>query len=440
MKKRILSFMLVSVMMATALIGCGNSGGGSQSSSGSKTDTPSGGSTGETTEAISGEIRHAFWDAAQQPYLEACAAAFKEEYPDVNIVFEPNTWDDYWTKLEAAATGGSMADVFWMNGPNIAKYAKGGILMSAEDLISKYGLNTADYPAGLVDLYNIDGVQYGLPKDFDTIGLWYNKKLFDEAGVDYPTDDWTFEDMQAAAKALTKADGSVYGMVAGFDTQSGYYSPVYAAGGKIISDDKKTSGYSDPATQKGIELWASFIKDGTSPSQASIEETTANIQFLNGAAAMSFQGSWFLAQVVDADIKGDIDVVELPSIDGKKGTVIHGLANCIYANTPNPDAAQAWVAFLAGPKANQLSAEMGAAIPALAGTADAWVNAHPEYNLKSYIKSAQEYSYAYPASINTGEWNQYEGDELKKVFTGETDVKTACDALAAKMNEVLANE
>lgn len=74
-------------------------------------------------EEISGEIRYAFWDTAQQPYFEKCIEKFNEQYPDVKVTLEPSSWDEYWTKLEAGATGGSIADVFWMNGPNIIKYA-----------------------------------------------------------------------------------------------------------------------------------------------------------------------------------------------------------------------------------------------------------------------------------------------------------------------------
>ena len=436
--KKVLALCLTGIMALSALVGCG--GGSDAKTEDTSKETTKTEDTAEAggEEAISGEIRHAFWDKAQEPYLQACVEEFNKLYPDVKITLEPNTWDDYWTKLEAAATGGSMADVFWMNGPNIAKYAKGGILMPATDLIEKYGLDTANYPAGLINLYCIDGVQYALPKDFDTIGLWYNKAMFDAAGLAYPTDDWTWEDLTEAAKALTK-DG-VYGFAAGYDTQSGIYNTIHAAGGYIINDDKTASGYDLAETQAGIQCWIDLMEAGVSPSQASLEETNSSTQMLNGQIAMSFQGSWFLAQVVDAENKADLDCVELPSINGKKATVIHGLGNCIFAGTKYPEAAQAWVAFLADETANKLSADMGAAIPALAGTAQAWVDAHPEYNLKSYVTSSEEYSYAYPASVNTSEWNQYEGDNLKGVFALETDVKTACDKLAAQMNEVLANE
>ena len=389
---------------------------------------------------ISGEVRYAYWDDNQTPYIQQCIEEFNKEYPNVTVTLEPNTWDEYWTKLEAAATGGSIADVFWMNGPNITKYANGGILMPIDDMIEEQGIDVANYPAGLVSLYNIDGVQYALPKDFDTIGVWYNKALFDEAGVEYPTDDWTWEDMAEKAAALTKDDGSVYGIGAGFDTQCGIYNTIFACGGYVISEDKKSSGYDLAETQAGVQCWINLQEAGVSPSEASLEETTADAQFLSGRLAMYWGGSWFLGAVKTSDLKDNIDVVELPSIGGKKATVIHGLGNCIYVDTKSPDAAKAWVSFLAGESANLISAETGAAIPALAGTAQAWVEATPEINLKSFITSSEEYSYPYPASANTAEWQTYEADCLKRAFSLDVPVADACAELAEKMNGVLAAE
>ncbi len=462
-KKQLLALGLAAIMVMGSLVGCGNSGGTSEKESGSadtetedittdadpdenqdtSVDEEADSSDNETAggdNSISGEVRHAFWDAAQQSYLEKCAEEFNKLYPNIKITLEPNVWDEYWTKLEAGATGGSIADVFWMNGPNITKYAQGDILMPIDDLLESSDLDKSNYPEGLVNLYNIDGKQYALPKDFDTIGVWYNKQIFDDAGVPYPTDDWTWEDMADMAKQLTKDDGSVYGIGAPYDTQVGIYNTIYASGGEIISADKKSSGYDQPETQAGVECWVDLQKAGVSPSASSLVETAANVQFLSGRLAMYWGGSWFLAQVLDSDLKDQIDVVELPSINGKKATVIHGLGNCIYKDTKNPEAAWKWVEFLAGETANELSAETGAAIPALKGTAEGWVNKNTNYNLQSFIKSSEEYSYAYPASANTAEWEQYQADNLKKAFNLEVDVKEACEAVAEQMNEVLANE
>lgn len=432
-KKQLLALGMATVMALGVFAGCGDSKNASGGNASEKAE-------GGEEEKVSGEIRYAFWDSAQEAYFKKCVEEFNKIYPDVKVTLEPSTWDEYWTKLEAGATGGSIADVFWMNGPNITKYAQGDVLMPIDDLLADSDLDKANYPEGLVNLYNIDGKQYALPKDFDTIGVWYNKKIFDDAGVPYPTDDWTWEDMAEIAQQLTKADGSVYGIGAAYANQIGIYNTIFAAGGEVISEDKKSSGFDKPETQAGIQCWVDLQKAGVSPDEASLEETTPDVQFLSGRLGMYWCGSWFLAQVLDSDFKDDIDVVELPSINGKQATVIHGLDNCIYKDTKNPEAAWKWVEFLAGETANNLSAETGAAIPALKGTAQAWVDKNPEYNLKSFITSSEEYSYAYPASANTAEWQQYEADNLKKVFSLEVDVKDACDKLAEQMNEVLANE
>ena len=199
-------------------------------------------------------------------------------------------------------------------------------------------------------------------------------------------------------------------------------------------------GYDLAETQAGVQCWIDLMEAGVSPSEASLEETTSDAQFLSGRLAMYWGGSWFLGAVKTSDIIGDIDVVELPSIDGKKATVIHGLGNCIYVDTKVPDAAKAWVSFLAGETANLISAQTGAAIPALAGTAQQWVDATPEINLKSFITSSEEYSYPYPASANTAEWQTYEADCLKTAFSLDVPVADACAELAEKMNGVLAAE
>lgn len=422
--KKVGAFSLSCAMAIGCLSGCG------------KTSSNDSQKEGE----ISGEVRYAFWDSAQQPYFEKCIEKFNEKYPDVKIKLEPSSWDEYWTKLEAGATGGSIADVFWMNGPNIIKYADGDILMDIGSQMKESGIDPEKYPDDLIDLYNVDGKQYAIPKDYDTIGVWYNKKLFDEAGVPYPTEDWTWDDMVDIAKQLTKADGSVYGISAEYQTHFGIYNTIPADGGYVISDDKKKSGYNKEETQAGVQRWVDLIKEGASPSQASLEETSGGVQFLSGRLGMYWCGSWFLAQVVESDKKNDIDVVSVPSINGNKTSVIHGLGNCIYKDTKNPEAAWKWVEFLSGEEANKLSAESGAAIPAYEGTANIWGDKYKEYNLASFIKAAEDFSVPYPASKNSAEWEQYQAEELKKAFNLKKDVKDACEEVAKKMNEVLASE
>lgn len=140
-------------------------------------------SSSATGESSGGDVTlsYAIWDENQKPAMEDIAAAYTEEHPNVTIEIQVTPYKEYFTKLQTAVTGGSAADVFWMNGPNFQLYASNGQLAPLDDV------DAADYPQGLVDLYTYEDALYGAPKDFDTVALWYNKALFDAAGVEYPS-------------------------------------------------------------------------------------------------------------------------------------------------------------------------------------------------------------------------------------------------------------
>lgn len=388
---------------------------------------------------IVGEINYAFWDKGQLPYFKECVVDFKKEYPEIKVNLLPLDWDSYWKKMEEDAGRKEMADVFWLNGPSIEKYVKEGVLLAFDEKIKESEIDLNNYPEALVKLYNVGGVQYAIPKDFDTVAVWYNKKIFDSAGVPYPDANWTWEEMLAIAKQLTKKDRSIYGITAAYREQTGIYNTIFANGGYVISEDKKSSGYHLPETQAGIQLWVDLITLGFSPKQGEFDFFEDYRWFLSGKTAMHWNGSWFLNQVLSSSLKDDIEVVEVPSINGKKATVIHGLGNCISKYTKHPEAAWKWVEFLSSEKINKLSAEKGAAIPAFHGAAKDWVEKNPKYHLETFIKAAEEYSYAYPVAENAEVWVNNQTRTMRQVFSLEKKVKEACDTLSVQMNEALKN-
>ena len=128
------------------------------------------------------------------------------------------------------------------------------------------------YPEDIAELYTYDGKNFAIPKDVDTIALWYNKTLFDQAGLEYPTADWTWDDLYEAAKALTK-DG-VYGFAcSATNNQAGYYNLIYDKGGYVINDDKTASGYDDPKTIEALQYFEKMIQEGIMPSQQVMSES-----------------------------------------------------------------------------------------------------------------------------------------------------------------------
>ena len=379
------------------------------------------------------EIHYAYW-ASMDDYYEQCKADFEASHPGITIVLEHTSWGEYWTKLEAAATGGSVADVFHMNGVNINKYADGGVLLPLDEYIAGSEIDLANYPEAMNEMYNYDGTQYGIAMDYDTIGLWYNKALFDKAGVAYPTSDWTWDDLTAAAAAITGIEDGVYGISAAYDEQSGFYNTVFAEGGWFV--DGENFGFNEPGTRAGIQCWIDLMEAGYSPSEASVEENAAYLQFMAGKLGMIFSGDWMVQYYSseDSSVADVCDVVELPLMStGKRASVIHGKANCISVATEHPDEAWAWVEYLSGPEAMQRLGEMGIAIPSYLEYSSLFFDANPQYNMGIYADAAANYSYVYPASAFNAEWGDIMWNELVRAFNLEISVDEACDNIMEQL-------
>jgi multiple sugar transport system substrate-binding protein len=398
-----------------------------------------GGTTGGDADAdtdLTAEISYGYWDANQQPAMEQLIADFNEQYPNITITSQVTPYNNYFTKLQTQGSSKTLPDVFWMNGPNFPLYADAGLLQPVYD-----DFDPSNYPDALNELYSYDGTQFGAPKDFDTVAVYYNKALFDQAGVEHPSDDWDWDEFHEKAKAISDAlsDEGVYGAVAGLTGgQEMYYNTILQAGGSIISEDGATSGYDDPKSIEGLQFVADLIADGSMPTLAQMSDTPQDQWFVNGKAAMFWSGTWSNAQLLDSPVVDDIEVAPLPAGE-QQATVIHGLANVVAKDSPHLEAALAFQKFLASEEAAKTQAEMGAANPAFNGTQTAFIESAP-YDLQVFLDEADEYSYPYPVSTHTAVWNTFENELLPQAFSGEKPVADVAAELAEKMNAALADE
>lgn len=381
----------------------------------------------------------AIWDTNQEPILREILDQFEAENEDITVEIQLTPFGQYWTKLEAAATGGAMADIVWMNGPNIIKYASNGIIEPLDSYLEGSEVDLENYPEGLVDLYNYDGQQFGIPKDWDTSALWYNKEMFDAAGLEYPTDEWTFEDMVAAAEQLTDSDAGVYGLSANAMTQEGWYEYILQNGGYIINEDRTESGYDKPEAIEAIQKHVDLIEAGISPNLQVQNDTSAFALFGAERLAMVLSASYRIPEFVNNEnLTGKIDLVEIPSMT-QKGTVIHGLGYVMSANSEYKDQAFRLIEYLGGEAANQVWAESGVVIPAYEAVLDTWLESNTDLNLQAYVSSL-EYATAYPVSANTAVWNAYEEDAIRDVMSGTVSVEEGLTELANQMNGALQAE
>lgn len=434
MKLRKLLSLALAGTMVLSLAACGGSGDSSSDKDSSSKKS------GDAT------LQVAIWDSNQEPGLKEIMADFTEK-TGIKCEVTVTTWADYWTMLSAGAQGGDLPDVFWMHANESVRYMSNEILLDLTDKIAESdAIDTDNYPADIWDLYSLDGKNYAVPKDVDTIALWYNKTMFDAAGLEYPTADWTWEDLIDAAQKLTIKEGNEttqYGYVMSSDDyQEGYANWIYSYGGSMIDYDPLKSGFDKPETIEAMELLDTLLKSGAMPSQEIVSENAKDVLFSSGKVAMSTMGSWMLAGLKENDyVVENCDCVELPksSKTGVTACIYNGLGWAASADTDYPDEAWQLIEYLGSKEAQTKQAELGVTMSAYNGTSDTWINCAPEFNLQAYL-NMWDNMYIYPHSRNTITWDDAMDAEFKKVWLGEQTMKEGCLNSAEAMNKVLEEE
>ncbi|MCL6547908.1 MAG: sugar ABC transporter substrate-binding protein [Alicyclobacillus sp.] len=379
------------------------------------------------------------WSSAQQPTLQHLADMYHRSHPNVKVNVQVVPSADYWTKLQAAATGGTMPDIFVMNGSEFQEYASNGMLLPIDDYVRRSHVNLANYPKNILNMYTLNGVHYGIPRNEDTIGLWYNKALFKKYGVPFPNASWTWKTLYNAAKKLTDPKAGVWGFAARLTSQEGFYNVIYQNKGYVVSKDGKTSGYHDPRTVQALNYWYSFIKNKLSPSIDQMTQTDPMQLFESGKVAMIFAGDWNTSIFESIPYcNKNVDVAVLPK--GKvRASTINGTSNVIAKTTKYPDQAWDFVRFLGSKKAAQVIAKSGIFVPSYKGTQTLWVKAAPQFHLQNLIDEVA-YSVPMPWTKDTSAWQTYETQYLTNAFTGQEPMDQATQELAEKMNEVLQSQ
>ena len=445
--KKLVAFLLASMMCATALTACGGSGGSSDAGSSSGSSSGS----GEKAKAITVNI----WDANQQKGIQEIADKWTET-SGVKVNVEVVDWDNYWTLLEAGASGGTMPDVFWMHSNTVQMYMENDILLKLNDYIDKdSSIDMSKYYEGVKNLYTrTDGNIYALPKDHDTIALLYNKAIFDKYGVEYPTDKWTWEDMYAAAKKISEdSKGDVYGMAMNTsNNQDGWYNLIYSYGGQVITDDHKGTTIGSDKAKAGMEMTRKLLTVGAP--QSVVAETGTDSLFMSNKVGMITQGSWMINAFYTAESHADYAWALLPYADlngngtcekEERWSAYNGLGWAASAKTKDPDSCYSLIAYFCGEEGQKLQAEKGVTMGGMEGVSDAFASAFNGMDVSPFLK-AEEYSlYFRPYTRKTTVWEdalQQAGafiDPWQKLDDAELMSK-GCDNAQKIIEDAIANE
>lgn len=451
MKKKVIAIALVGAM-TVALAACGGSGSSTNTSSSSGSTSTAAASSGDfTTDSLQVNI----WDNNQLAGLQQIADEWSET-SGVSVEINVVDWDNYWTLLESGASGGDMPDVFWMHSNTAQMYMENDLLLPLNDYIDADDtIDMDNYYQGIVDLYTSDDVHYAIPKDHDTIALLYNKAIFDEYGVDYPTDDWTWDDVIDAATKITEAGEAdqVYGYA--MDTsnnQDGWYNVIYEYGGQVITDDHKGTTIGSDESKAAMEEVRKLLE--VSAPQTTVSETGTDSLFISGKTAMITQGSWMINTFYTAENHDDYAWAQIPYADvngngecdeGERQSCYNGLGWAAAANTEDPAAAYSLIAYFCSEQGQKEQAELGVTMAAMEGMSDAFASAFDGMDVSAFTTVEDDGTLFFrPYTRNTTVWEDaIQTDAFLAAWQDPSDadaMSTACDQAQTIIENAIAAE
>lgn len=350
--------------------------------------------------------------------LEAIVDAFEKENKGITVEVKTLPYADYFTALQTDLAGGTVADVFDIEFANYAAYQKSGVLAPLE------GVDTSAYQASLADAYATDGTQYALPSSFSNVVLFYNADLFDAAGLDYPTADWTWADEKAAAEKLTDTDAGVWGDYQPISYHE-FYKAVAQAGGEFLKADG-TLGFNSP---EGIAAAKWLVeKSGTTMPTAEQGAGTPDFDsklFADGKLAMWHSGIWMFGGLADAGIAWDIAVE--PG-DTQHASALFSNAVGVSAGTKNKEAATKFAEFLTSSKTTvDTRLKAGWELPPIADEAalSAYLDITPPANRQAVFDSLDEVALAPSIGDGQAEMQDIVTEELTEAAAGRKTVEEA---------------
>ncbi|MBN9194524.1 MAG: sugar ABC transporter substrate-binding protein, partial [Microbacterium sp.] len=320
MKKTVIATASFALVAAVGLTGCSGSSGGDASS-------------GPVTITYSNFISN----GGNEKNLDKIVKAFEKDNPNITVKVTTSAYADYFTKLQTDLAAGTESDVFDVDAGSFANIQAAGSLAALD------GVDAAKYRTSVLDSYKVDGKQYALPTSFSNVVLFYNKDLFDKAGVATPTADWTWADEKAAAEKLTDKKAGVWGDYQPISYNE-YYKAMAQAGGSFLAKDGKKSDIDSDAGKAAADWIAG--KSGTVMPTAADGAGTPDFDtnlFKAGKLAMWHTGIWMIGLVGDLPFNWDIAVE--PG-DTQKASATFSNAAVVSANSKNKAAAQKWAEYL----------------------------------------------------------------------------------------------
>lgn len=397
-------------------------------------------------------LRYAMWDPLQVPAYEACAQQFMAQNPYITIVVEQTGGAKYWERLSADLQSGNAPDVFVNHLTHLPDLAAAGYILDLQPLVERDQFDDRIYLGRLPRLWVRAGARYGLPKDWDTIALVYNKDLLDAAGLTEqqvneltwnPQDGGTFQNALGMLTIDSDGDNALsadfdpeqvvqYGLtMAGRDGggSSGQqqWSHLAASNGFIFTDHLYADNYhyDDPALIETMTWYQRLIDElgYHTPFEQVVAQDGTEL-FLSGKAAMIFDGSWTIVRYT-RDAPFDVGFARLPIGPLGRKSMFNGLADSIWSGTQHQEAAWAWVKYLGSVECQLEVGDHGVVLPSIRSGVDRMLAHYDELgvDISAYVAQVGEPdgTFLFPVTEHTDGVAAIMQPVIESILRGESD-------------------
>lgn len=388
-------------------------------------------------------LRLAFWGGDGDLHVNsALVEAFEAANPgiEVELLHTPDAYDD---RIRTMMAGGAAPDVI-MLAESFSTYANAGLILPLDEFVeADPSFDMSDFFPLVVDAYRVDGKLYTIPMRWGPMILYYNKGLFDEAAVPYPTTDWDWAAFQEAAKRLTRGEGPAkqFGVGSIGDWWPWWMAPIYQNGGSVLNEARTATTMHHPEAIEALRWYRDLIwEHGVSPNYMEWEFFSGkgpDQLFEAGITAMNQTGFWAVYWLrLHGTIDWDVSVLPMQE---RRATPLFSNGWAITRQSRHPKEAWELVKFLTSEYGQRLVAETGHDVPVRVSVAQEYFLRpdQPPAHAHLILESAG-HLFAPPVTEAWGEMLGLMGPEINRVLRNETTVESAVASFRPVVDALLA--
>lgn len=436
--KKVMALATATVMVGAMLVGCGSSESNSEVDTDAAvtkaaTESATKEATKEATEEEIGEkeVVTAWMGSWWEDEIPRIEEGFEAKYPQYDLKVECLPINNYTETAVSAILGGSAPDALALDTLMLGTPIGQGLLQPMDDFMDEYGWSKDDFSEGVMNAGIADDTIYAVPYRTGPCVLFYNKTLFDKAGVEYPSDNMPYDEFLEICKKLTDTKNGVYGfgIAATKNDPANCMSSLGmflgSTGGKILSDDGSEVTINSPESIEGIQNWVRLYTEGVVPEGCINYAWSADLYPMaqNGQLAMipmdpvTASGIGEYAKANSFEYGFCVNPGSTDRVGGWHWTLPTGVKN--------PEGAKAFIDYFMQPEVISAQNIVQPAVKA-AQSLGAWGS--EEYEV--FWRADANCTYILPVVPEYTEIQNIVITELQNVLQGSEDVETGCNAMA----------